>query len=269
MQDGTNRKTKRRRGKKRHSSYILLYIALGLAAAIVLCVLSLTVFFPIKEIRVEGKTQYSKDQIIDASRLPLGTNLFTTDTGAVNDNVTRKLPYIASAEVSRSFPFSLVIRVKAAANFAQIEANGKFYIIDNEAKCLDIKEKAIKGLPLIRGEKTDDVKAGEAVKLGGENSERTALITQTIAEANKRGLPLTVVNFSEEQGAWATYDDRIVFLFGAHSSMDEKLEYAKKVIDQRADKNESGTLNLSRIPNVKNQVSFITGELKKEQKAAE
>ena len=80
-------------------------------------------------------------------------------------------------------------------------------------------------------------------------------------------MAFTVVNVSDKQSMWATYNDKIVMLFGSENNIDEKLNYAVHVLEKRADNSETGTLNLSRIPNSKNQVSFIPSELTKEQKS--
>ena len=98
-------------------------------------------------------------------------------------------------------------------------------------------------------------------------SDDFARITNIIDSGKQKNMAFTVVNVSDKQSMWATYNDKIVLLFGSENNIEEKLNYAEYVLEQRADNSETGTLNLSRIPNSKNQVSFIPSELTKEQKS--
>lgn len=255
------------RKKRKKSAYLLLYITIGIVAATVLIILSMTVFFPIKSVAVEGKTQYSAKEIIESARVPLGGNLFTADLSHVADNVTSDLPYIASVEIKRSFPTKIVLKVTADKPFVQFEAGEKYYVTDVDGKCLSIADKLQANVPVIRGCKIKNVKAGKSVLQSEEISDDFAKITGIIDSGKAKDIAFTVINVSDRQSMWATYKDKIVMLFGSENNLDEKLNYADYVLKQRGDSDECGTLNLSRIPNSKNQVSFIPSELTKEQKS--
>lgn len=256
--------------KKRHSSYILLYISLGIIAVGVLVTLSLTVFFPIKSIEVSKSTKcrYSGEEIVDCSKLNIGTNLFTTDLSNVESNVTSKLPYIKSVEVSRKFPSTIVLSVKDDSASAQIDYNKQYYLIDDSGKCLEVKSKKDKSVPVIRGVNINNAKAGDIIEQKKSNDRDLLKISFDIIKNGKNNsLNFTVVNAAEEQNVWATLDDRIVMLFGTQSNLDTKMKFAVEVLAQRSNKEETGTLNLSRIPNTKNQASFIPGPIEKDQKS--
>lgn len=256
--------------KKRHSSYILLYISLAIIAVGVFITLSLTVFFPIKSIEVSKSTncRYSGEEIVDSSKLSIGTNLFITDLSNVESNITSKLPYIKSVEVSRKFPSSIVINVKDGSASAQIECNKQYYVIDDSGKCLEVKSGKAKDVPIIRGIDIKSAKAGEKIeqKKSGDR-DLLKLSFDILKQGADNSFNFTVVNAAEEQNVWATLDNRIVMLFGTQSNLDAKLKFAVEVLNQRSNKTETGTLNLSRIPNTKNQASFIPGPIEKDKKS--
>lgn len=255
------------RKKRRRSSYLLLYIFIGLVAAIVLTVLSLTVFFPINTVAVEGKTQYTAQEITDSARVPMGGNLFTADLSQIEENITRDLPYIASVEIKRSFPTKIVLKVTAAKEYVQFESGDKYYLSDIDGKCLKIADKPQVDVPIIRGCKLKDSKAGKSVLQASGIADDFAAITNIIDGGKAKKMTFTVISASDKQSIWATYNDKIVLLFGSENNLEEKLDYAEYVLKERSDNDETGTLNLSRIPNSKNQVSFIPSELTKEQKS--
>lgn len=255
------------RKKRRRSSYLLLYICIGIVAAVTLTVLSLTVFFPIKTVEVEGKTQYTAEEIIESARVPMGGNLFTADLSHVGENIATDLPYIASVEIKRSFPTKIVLKVTADKPYVQYEWGEKYYLSDVDGKCLNIIAKPQENVPVIRGCKLKDCKAGKSILQASGIADDFAKITNIIGVGKQKKMTFTVINVSDKQSLWATYNDKIVMLFGRENNLDEKLSYAEYVLKERSDNDETGTLNLSRIPNSKNQVSFIPSELTKEQKS--
>lgn len=255
------------RKKRRRSSYLLLYILIGFIAVSVLTILSLTVFFPIKTVETQGKTQYKAEEIIDAADIPVGGNLFTADLSHVEKNITTDLPYIASVEIKRSFPSKIVLKVTADKPYVQFEAGEKYYLSDKDGKCLSIGNKITADVPVVRGSKIKDCKAGKSILESSGISDDFARIVKVIDSSNSKKMAFTVINVADKQNIFATYEDKIVMLFGGENNLDEKLEYAAYVLEQRSNSDESGTLNLSRIPNSKNQVSFIPSVLTKEQKS--
>ena len=253
------------RKKKGHSSYILLYIFLGLLAIITLVVLSLTVFFPIKTVKVSGKNPYNSEQIIESANIKMNTNLFTSDVSQVEGNITKQLPYIKSVKISRRFPSTIVLNVETAEVYLQIEQGGKYIFIDDNAKCLEISTKINKNAPLVRTAKSVEAQVGKTVKFSEYDGYFDTLCS-ILSSCKKHELDITVLNVSNKSSVWATYNNKIVLMFGSSANIDEKLEFAKGVVNSRKNNDETGTLNLSRIPNTKNQASFISSELTSEQK---
>lgn len=257
------KKTKKR--KKSRSSYMLLYIALGLSAVITLITLSLTVFFPIKNVEVLGKSIYSLSEIKECADIRLNSNLFTSDLSKVESNITKSLPYISSVKVERNFPSTIVLTVQKAEEYVQVESNGKYAITEKNMKCLKINDKATKGIPIVRGSETNKIKLGETVTFKTEKTDVLRLINDIVIGAKNSKLSLTVINVSNTQNLWATHDNKIVLLFGSDTNIAKKYSYASAALEQRKNNSEQGTLNLSRIPNSKNQVGFLPGELNNEQ----
>ena len=248
---------KKRKKKRRKGSNRLYYIFLALIAVVVLVVLSLTVLFPIKEITVEGKSRYSAAQIESASEIALDANLFSSDLKDVEDHITSALPYIESVQVQRKLPGTVLLTVKEATVYAQIQ-NGSDYVLINAAgKCLEILNAPMEGVPVVRGLKVGDVNPGALVTTD-ENTNQLELL-QLLTDAFEKAelSDITVINVADENDLWATYDDRIVMQFGSRAELDEKMAHGIAVLEVRNNDSETGKLNLSRIPNGKKQASFI------------
>ena len=59
-----------------------------------------------------GESRYTQEEIVQASGLTPGGNLFTTNTDGAAGSIEETLPYIGSVQVSRKLPGTLVIQVE-------------------------------------------------------------------------------------------------------------------------------------------------------------
>ena len=84
--------------------------------------------FAITTIEVQGETHLTDDQIRAALPVKLGDNVFATNLGTVAA-ATRALPWIASAEVHRVLPHTLVVEVREHTPVAMVEL-GELYLVD-------------------------------------------------------------------------------------------------------------------------------------------
>ena len=113
---------RRRRRRRMFFFYIFLFLAvIGTAVT-----LSLTVLFRVERIEVRGESRYSAEQIMQASGLETGGNLFLTDTGAAAAAIEKALPYIGEAKVSRVLPSELSISVQEEPAASAILWEGQY-----------------------------------------------------------------------------------------------------------------------------------------------
>lgn len=119
------RKRKKRRNRLgrflRHSMLCLFMIfALGFGV---------TVFFKVETITVEGNSHYSADEIISASQIQLGSNLFAIARQDFSSSMTYSLPYIQSISVKLSFPTGVRLVVEEQSGIVKlITSEGNWYM---------------------------------------------------------------------------------------------------------------------------------------------
>lgn len=256
---------KRKRKRKRASYYTLFYILFGFFGIIVLAILSLTILFPIKSINVKGNSIYTNKQIIEAGGIEIGSNIISTDFKKVNDLITKRLPYIDKVEVKRNFDLTVTLNVTAAKPFAQFEQADGYYLINSSGKCIELLQKKYQGIPIIRQAKVDETQPGEIINIKDSEQFDALMMLNGYLKDYQLIKDITVINLSDLQDIWVTYKDRIVLLFGSIGHLDEKMGFAVLTLQNRESDHKTGTLNLSRIPNTKNQASFISCELSNEQ----
>ena len=125
---------RRRRNRGRFGFlYKLLSILLITAAILAGCV----VFFRVDEVLVTGQSQYTAEEIVAASGVERGDNLFLINKIQLVDRVLTRLPYVDELVISRKLPDTLVLSVTECVPVAVIEADGAWWIMDAKCKLLE------------------------------------------------------------------------------------------------------------------------------------
>lgn len=106
----------------------------GLVSALVVALVAATVwavgFSPllaVRQVRVDGATIVTADDVRAAAQVPMGTPLARLDTATIAGKVTSALPAVASATVSRHWPGTLVITIKQRVIVFQVSQGGLFH----------------------------------------------------------------------------------------------------------------------------------------------
>jgi len=84
-------------------------------------------YFGVKQIRVEQQTRVSEGDVLAASDIKVGDSLFDLDLSMIGRKIEEQ-PWIARAEVERSFPDQVVIRVVEREARAIIDLDYLYYV---------------------------------------------------------------------------------------------------------------------------------------------
>lgn len=124
-----NRKHRRSRG--RFAFLFRLLCALALAAAVFF---GATVFFQVGEIVVSGNDRYGQEEVIQASGIQIGDNLYHMNKFTIIDKLREELPYLDEVMIRRSLPDTIVITVKEWAAVARVEIPDRSTLTDDEGE---------------------------------------------------------------------------------------------------------------------------------------
>ncbi len=109
---------KRKHGRRRMGLLFKLLCGAGLAAALTV---GATVFFQVETIAVVGSSRYTPEEVIAASGVAVGDNLFRMNKNQVSQRIRQQLPYIGDVAVQRGLPSTLTFTVKEWAAAARVE----------------------------------------------------------------------------------------------------------------------------------------------------
>lgn len=134
------RNNRRRYRKKRRFGF--LYKLLAFLALLVALVMGATVFFRVEEIVVAGNVRYHVQEIMDASGVVQGDNLFGMNKFDTARQIRQKLPYVEGVNIRRGWPDALIITVTECRPAARLAGEEGEWLISRSGKVLELVEQA-------------------------------------------------------------------------------------------------------------------------------
>ncbi|MDR0315040.1 MAG: FtsQ-type POTRA domain-containing protein [Oscillospiraceae bacterium] len=260
---------RRRKQKKIRQITLTVFSLLFLVALGV--ILSLTVFFNIEKITVQGETQYSSDKIIGTSGIKTGDNLFLIDREKAVQRIQSRLPYIGSAEIINKLPGSIIIKVKkTGAKCAVVSADGYILINENSKVLKTGVQQVADDLMVMVGGEVKTAEIGHTIVFKSKDTED--LITELMKSVEKHGLTnITKIDVSDKLNVKMMYKNRIEILIGSFSEIDKKIRFAVEVINRENERSpyQEGTIDLQSISSDSKGKDKVYFRVKEEQAGEE
>lgn len=239
-----HKRRKRRRRRPSKFAYVLILLVITLCAAAV-CV---AVFCKVEKVTVTGKSQYNNAQIVKASRITLGTNLFKVNKKETEKNIESALPYILKADVKYSFPNAVKVEVVSEDAKFVVKNGSKRVLANSQLKILktDADDKECEKKITIDGVKFKTSVAGEL--LDTQKKEQFTELKGLVDSINKSGVKkITEINVSDSFQISAVYDSRITIVLGTSYNTEQKLKNASEIITKYLHDTDKGKLDVSTL----------------------
>ena len=117
MSRRSSRSRTRRRNRGRFGP---LFKLLCVLAVIVALTGGATVFFRVETVMVTGSQRYTQEEIIAASGIQVGDNLYALNKVRIDRNIRTQLPYVGELSINRALPSTIVITVVEWEATAQV-----------------------------------------------------------------------------------------------------------------------------------------------------
>lgn len=243
------RKIKVNHRKKRRNNMSGYYALAIIFSSVIILILCMTCFFnyTAQNVKINGVTLYTNEQILVIGGVSERANLVRTDTDIIEKRLTENLVYIDDVTVKKKYPSGLEINVTEAKKAADIEYNGKYYVLSKSGKILEAaNDKRSKGIMLIKGVDLKSVTPGD--QLEATDVMKTKIITNFVQLTDELKFEkIKEVDLSDRTNITFNYDGRIKVYIGSSVDMDYKLKYIKAVIDDRLTDNYRGTLRYNGV----------------------
>lgn len=243
------RMQKRRAVKRMGICGLLLFLIIG---GIVYFMLSPV--FNIKNIEVLNNYHVSSQEIISASKIQIGQNMFKYSKKETKNNILAN-SYIESVNVQRDiFSKKVKITVSERAPSLMLEYGNSFVYMDNQGYFLEISENKI-NVPIIKGYKTllEDIKPGKRLVKDDLEKLETVLSIIKNAEAKDIANLITYIDIKDKKNycMYLESEDKKVYL-GKCTDLSTQMLYVKEMIER--EKNIEGSFYVNMDLNISNPV---------------
>ncbi len=241
-----HRQNKKRRLKNKVRK-ALLAVILFIVLIAVGAVLSLTVFFKAQTVNVSGSGIYSQEQIVNASAIDIGDNLFLINSNRAAQKITTQLPYIYNVKIKKQLPATVKITVTdATAAYAIENGDETFILADDNYKVLEVSAaEQPAGSVLITDAAIKSAEPGSRLEFDDDTiSDCLIKITDAIKATEMKSA--TAISCKDINNNYIIYDGRITFELGSCDDLEIKIKRGVLICDEMNETNPSikGKINL-------------------------
>jgi len=233
-----------RNGRKKRG---VLYTPLAFLIICVALVFGASVFFRVSGIEVEGNSLYSAEEVIAASGIEKGDNLFFINQFSAVSRIYAKLPYVERAAINRSLPNKLSIVVTESKAIAYVAAEDGIWAIDRNCKLLSKAEgNALSGLIRVDGLTPIAPEAGQEIAAGEAEAPKVNYLSDILRQIDSLGLreKITYLDISGISNPYFDYLGRFTVKLGNNENLEYKFQCLLSAV-AALNEGDRGVLDLS------------------------
>lgn len=242
------RERKHPRRTKRRGRFRFLYKLISLVVVAAAMVTACVIFFRVNEVRVEGNSHYTAQEIIEASEIEMGDNLVTLWTWQINRLVGSKLPYVQRVVVGHTFPDKVTLQVVERTVAATVEGNGRQWLMAADGYLLETTGQS-QGIAIV-GLEVVDPQAGQPMQVSEKDQSKGKAIVP-LMEGLKRAGKLdqcTKFDCSAASSILVSYGIHQL-RFPLHGDYDRMLELFQAALDSGQVPNEPRVFDFTILDN--------------------
>lgn len=258
--DRKNSGKRNRRRQRRMNFYIMAVIVLVVIIGISM---SCTFLFNIENrvvIIVSGdpgdsheEAQRKGDEVAEHSGIYKGDNLLRVDTEKSAEKILNEVAFVETAEVKRSFPSTIEIRVTYCVPSFNIEYDNGVLVVSKMGKILENNSFLTDGLPTIYGIEPSATEKGKM--LVSANEHQNEALTEIMSSVPENS-GISSIDMNDEFGIVVSYTNGTVFKMGNWNDAEYKLNLAQTVMNDESINGKKGYLTMIGS----NQCTFRTSD---------
>ena len=239
----SNKRKQRNRGR-----FGFLYKLLSLIIILVVVAAGCVVFFRVGEITVSGVSRYTAQDIIDASGVEKGDNLFLVGGSRTAQKIYSSLPYVDEVNIRHALPDGIVITVTERTPAAVIQGGESWWIVDAKGKILEqvatARQAEVSGLTALLPA------VGTTLAVEDAESFRLEALLSLLKALEQRGLlaKISAIDLTSAAEVSMVYDGRLTVKMKLldEDSFPEQIRNFAAVLDQGIiQENERGILDMT------------------------
>lgn len=231
---GAARQTRKRGSLLAPISFMLIFAAI---------MFGMGVFFRVQTIEVLGAVSYSDEEIIEASGVEIGDNLFFINRFSASSLIFSRLPFVEEASIERVMPNKIIITVSESSAMAYIDWLGQKWMMTAKCKMLRsvTDENDLRGLIEVLNitPATDEngaykLEAGTMLEVDAGERLKLTYLQELLSAFQTLGMTADVERLDLENPANPTfrYLGRFTVKMGPNDNTDYKLRMLLSAVEQ-------------------------------------
>ena len=230
--------------QRRKRRIFLSYFSILSLVSLIGIIFTIAIIFKIDKIEVEGSSIYDLNEVIVKSKIKKGENLLFCQAKGIKSEIERSLPYIDEVDVIKKIPNKVVLSLKESSKAGIIEVDGKYAIINNRGKILEVVDQVDSDLMFIKGLKIKNALPGFYMEYEDTVSQDIfSELTNAIRDKKIQGIKM--LDVSDSSKIIMNYQDRININLGFPEKILYKIKTASEILNNKIKDGEKGNLDLS------------------------
>lgn len=233
--------------KKKKVKRIVFYTVTLTVTVIVSALLSLTVFFKIDEIYVEGTKRYPEKDIIAASMIEKNENLILCNTSPGEKKIIETFPYVEDVHIQKRLFNSITIKITEAKPFLMIKNGEKYFVLSKKGKIIEINnENKYKDVPVIVGVKLKKTRLCDYSEYENDNTKK--YLEEVISLVKKYEIKdVSTVDVTSITNIFLLKKNGFKLIIGSPENLDYKFKSAVSIMNEHISETDRGVLDVSMV----------------------
>lgn len=237
---------KNNRRRRRRGSFAPLYKLVCLVVIVGAIAAALALFFKAEHLSVSGNSRYTTTQVMEASGVETGDNLFFLNKYDVAGRISSALPYVESVGIHRTLPDTLNIQITECSCGIAMEQEGKVWVLCQTGKIVDcLNGKVPEGCTVVTGVTLAEPAVGGTLRAAEGSEAALEQLREILTQLRSKGMlgDVQTIDLTKTELITVRYLDRLNVELPWNADLDYKFNFLAAVVEKLEDY-ETGTLKM-------------------------
>ena len=197
-------------------------------------IFGVSVFFRVTDIEVTGSARYTDDEIIAASGVELGDNLFLLNSDAAARRITAAMPYVSAVHIGVKIPDTAVLEVTESVAFAAVQSGNDYWKVDSTGRVLERTDySGSSGLIRVTGLTLAAPKEGSKIAVDSAYDTQLGYTLDVFAaiDGAEIGSGVSALDMTNISSITFVYNDTVTVRFGGGDNAEFKIDKLLAALD--------------------------------------
>ncbi len=241
----------KRKNKRKLLRQRIFYLVLLVVLLLSFIIGAVAIFFRVSSITVEGNNVYNDGDIIEASGIEKGMNIYLINDNSVATGILSAFPYVKTVDVKRNVPSNVVLDLKCDEPNYYMEIAGEYFVLSRELRVMErytdkelLKAELPEAKKLTGGEVRTAI-VGTELEFVNDSYSKTAKELLGVLEGTEVFSGVSSVDLSDRFNMYVVYKSRLKANIGNSDEILLKLRFMNEIVKDLGEAR--GTIDIKNV----------------------